>query len=463
MRIVPINSFEEYPMTWKPTLNREDRPIYQALAKQLESDIKEGRLVPGTKLPPQRELADYLDVNLSTISKSFKLAELKGLISATIGSGTYVSYDAISNAYLLSEEKPKHLIELGAMLPDRVSYGPLHDLLQSMLQESDCARWFGYSRPGDSIWQKDAGVKLLKYAGIETTREHILLANGGQNAITATLAGLCQHGDRIGVDHHTYPGLKTAAAMLGIQLVPIRSETDEMSPEALLYACKNENIKGLYIIPDYQNPMTYTMSIETRKAIAEIAIKYNLFIIEDGMYHLTQDKVLPAVATYAPEHSIYIASLSKSMAPGLRLAYVAVPFKFLDSTRKALYNLNISVSPLLAELTARAIVSSQLENIVELHKEETKARNQLVNHYLDKDNCIGGETGIFRWLHLPNHYTGDQFERIAAAQGVQVYSGRRFAVGNVAPANAVRLGICAPETKEELEKALIILKKIIET
>ncbi|MBA9028391.1 aminotransferase-like domain-containing protein [Peribacillus huizhouensis] len=458
---MPINSFEDYPMTWKPTLNRVDRPIYQALAKQLECDIKEGRLVPGTKLPPQRELADYLDVNLSTISKSFKLAELKGLISATIGSGTYVSYDAISNAYLLSEEKPKHLIEMGALLSDRVSYGPLHDLLQSMLQESDGARWFGYSRPGDTIWQKDAGVKLLKYAGVETTRDQILLANGGQNAITATLAGLCQHGDRIGVDHHTYPGLKTAAAMLGIQLVPIRSETDEMSPEALLYACKNDNIKGLYILPDYQNPMTYTMSVETRKAIAEIAIKYNLFIIENGMFHSIQDKVLPPVAAYAPGHTIYVASLSKSMAPGLRLAYVAVPYNFLDTTRKALYNLNISVSPLFAELAARAIVSGQFDNIVGLHKEETKARNQLVNHYLDKENCLGGETGLFRWLHLPNHYSGDQFEQIAEAQGVQVYSGGRFAVGNVAPANAVRLAICAPETRAELEKALITLKRLI--
>ncbi|WP_429463584.1 aminotransferase class I/II-fold pyridoxal phosphate-dependent enzyme [Neobacillus sp. B4I6] len=204
------------------------------------------------------------------------------------------------------------------------------------------------------------------------------------------------------------------------------------------------------------------MSVEIRKAIAEIAIKYNLFIIEDGTYHLIQEKVLPAVATYAPEHTIYIASLSKSMATGLRLAYVAVPFKFLDSIRKALYNLNISVSPLLAELTARIIVPNQFENIVALHKEETKARNQLVNHYLVKENCLGEATGIFRWLHLPNHYTGDQFEQIAAAQGVQVYSGGRFAVGNVAPANAVRLGICAPESREELEKALIILRKIIE-
>ncbi len=129
-------------MTWKPTVNREDRPIYQALAMQLERDIVGGRLVPGTKLPPQRELADYLDVNPSTISKAFKVAELKGLLSATVGSGTYVSYDALSNVYLLSEEKPKHLIEMGAVLPDRVSYKPLHELLQSMLQEEDYAKWF---------------------------------------------------------------------------------------------------------------------------------------------------------------------------------------------------------------------------------------------------------------------------------------------------------------------------------
>jgi DNA-binding transcriptional MocR family regulator len=462
MKMVPINSFKDYPMTWKPTLNRKDRPIYQALAKQLERDIVEGRLVPGTKLPPQRELADYLDVNLSTISKAFKESELKGLISATVGSGTYVSYDAISNAYLLAEEKPKHLIEMGAILPDDVSYGPLHDLLQSMLHEGDCTKWFGYSRPGDSIWQKDAAVKLMGISGFKTTREHILFANGGQNAIAATLASLCQHGDRIGVDHHTYPGLKTAAAMLGVQLVPIRSEADEMSPDALLNACKNENIKGLYIIPDYQNPMTYTMSIETRKAIAKIAVQYNLFVIEDGMYHLIQEKVLPALATYAPEHTIYIAGLSKAIAPGLRLAYMSVPIKFLDLIRKALYNLNISVAPLLAELAARIIVSNQFENIIALHKEETKARNQLVDHYLDKENCLGDATGIFRWLHLPNHYTGHQFEQIAAEQGVQVYSGGRFAVGNTVPANTVRLGICAPETREELEKALKILKKIME-
>jgi len=86
---MPINSFENYPMSWKPSINKIEKPIYKALARQLEQDIVNGVLLPGTKLPPQRELADFLDLNLSTISKALKVCELKGLLSASVGSGTW--------------------------------------------------------------------------------------------------------------------------------------------------------------------------------------------------------------------------------------------------------------------------------------------------------------------------------------------------------------------------------------
>lgn len=140
---MPINSFENYPMSWKPSIDKTEKPIYKALARQLEQDIVNGVLLPGTKLPPQRELADYLDLNLSTISKAFKMCELKGLLSATVGSGTFVSYDALSNAYLLEDTKPK-LIEMGATLPDHASYEPLMLHLSNMLQETDYEKWFGF-------------------------------------------------------------------------------------------------------------------------------------------------------------------------------------------------------------------------------------------------------------------------------------------------------------------------------
>ena len=96
-----VNSFEGYYMSWKPEINKSDKALYRSLAAKLESDIKNGILMPGTKLPPQRELADFLDLNLSTVSKAFKLCELKGLISATAGSGTLVAYDALTRDHLV--------------------------------------------------------------------------------------------------------------------------------------------------------------------------------------------------------------------------------------------------------------------------------------------------------------------------------------------------------------------------
>jgi DNA-binding transcriptional MocR family regulator len=458
---MPINSFENYHMSWKPFIDKTEKPIYQALARQLEQDILNGNLLPGTKLPPQRELADYLDLNLSTISKAFKLCELKGLLSASVGSGTFVSFDALSNAYLLEETKPNHLIEMGATLPDNASYEPLLLQLKNMLQETDYEKWFGYGRAGESLWQKDAALKLIRRGGFETTVDHILLANGGQNAIAATLASLCKPGDRIGVDQHTYPGLKTVAAMLSVQLVPIKSENNEMSPASFEYACKNENIKGIYIIPDYHNPTATFMSVGNRKRIAAIAKKYNQFVIEDASYHLLGSNPLPAVAAFAPKHVIYIASLSKSLAPGLRLAYVAVPSQYKEPISKALYNLNITVSPLLAELTARTIVSNQFELLLESHREQAITRNQIVNRYFADYTCLGDETGIFRWLLLPGKITGAEFVSLAAQQGVQVYAAERFVVGNSNPERAVRLAVCAPNTLEELEQGLIILKRLL--
>ena len=72
---MPINSFENYPMSWKPQLSDRTAPIYLKLAKQLEQDIKTGKLKPGDKLPPQRELADFLDLNLSTITRTYMFRE----------------------------------------------------------------------------------------------------------------------------------------------------------------------------------------------------------------------------------------------------------------------------------------------------------------------------------------------------------------------------------------------------
>lgn len=114
---MPINSFANYPMSWRPKLKRGEEPLYLEIADALERDIQNGALPSGTKLPPQRELADFLDVNLSTIARAFQKCRTKGLINGSIGKGTFVAAGGGRNRPMLEEIPPKGCIDLGASHP----------------------------------------------------------------------------------------------------------------------------------------------------------------------------------------------------------------------------------------------------------------------------------------------------------------------------------------------------------
>lgn len=118
-----VNSFDDYPMSWRPDLMGSKGPKYRALAELLEQDIKSGALKAGTKLPPQRELADFLNINLSTVSRAFKICEERGLLSASVGSGTFVASGATTDPVLLFGSGDDQIIEMGAIVPDVAGSG----------------------------------------------------------------------------------------------------------------------------------------------------------------------------------------------------------------------------------------------------------------------------------------------------------------------------------------------------
>ncbi len=459
---MPVNSFTDYPMSWQPDLKETNSPLYLAIAARLEEDIKSGLLLPGTKLPPQRELADYLDVNVSTVSRAFKLCEQKGIICATVGSGTFVSADSGVNAFLLPADDAAKVIEVGSAFPDATANEEISAQLKKMLAEPGFGKLFQYGRPAGTDWQKEAAAELIRKTGYDVDPKKILLAGGGQNAIAAVLSSLFKPGDRIGTDPVTYPGIKTAANMLGIQLVPLKHENDEVTPEGLLYACKNEKIKGLYLIPDYHNPTTHTMSLAARKNIAAAAKDHDLLIIEDAILSLMHSAPPPPIAAFAPENTLYISSVSKVLAPGLRLAFIATPDACRKKLSDALYNINISLSPLLTELSARLIKNGTADKIIARHRAHVREQNAVVDRYLSPYAVLGGPESIFRWLLLPERFSGESFEAKAYRAGVQVYAAERFAVGSAKPPRAVRLAVTAPENKERLAEAMRILHALLE-
>jgi DNA-binding transcriptional MocR family regulator len=348
------------------------------------------------------------------------------------------------------------------MFPESESNDEVAEQLKKMTFEPNFKMLFDYGRPDGTPLQKEAARKYITRMGYDAKSESILFAGGGQNSIAACLAGLFKPGDSIGTNPFIYPGLKTVAAMFGIQLIPIKQKGEEITREALLYACRNENIKGLYLIPDYNNPTSHTISKETRRMIGEIAVEENLIIIEDGSFSFMRAKPMLPLAYYAPENTIYISNLSKVIAPGLRLAFVTVPKRFKRAMSIALYNMNISLSPLMIELVSRLINSGVAEEITKKKRKNTNERNKLINKVLRGYDIKGDKNCIFRWLILPEGLSGEEFEKKAYKRGVQVYSSERFAVGSTKPFGAVRLAVGSPKNEEELMEGLNIIKNLLE-
>ena len=457
---MPKNSFVDYPMSWRPQLDKTKRPLYLELARQLENDIRHNILLPGTKLPPQRELADYLDINFTTVTRVYKLCTQRGLLSSRVGSGTYVSYSAWSCFRMLPQDEAEQTIDMGSMSPVDVSYEALSSLLKQMLREKDFGKLFHYNSQKSFDLYKSEAAKVINEMGFAVRPENILPATGGQNALTAIMAGYFKAGDSIGVDLLTYPGIKSAANLLGIRLVPLYQKNGEIDGEQLLKDYHKEHLKGIYVIPAFQNPTTHMMSEEGKKMLAEMAIKNNLLIIEDGIFNLFAPKGWRTIASYAPDNTAFIASFSKALAPGLRFSCVAIPPALRGKLADALYSINLTLPRLMVELTCRMLASGQYKEILKEQISIVQKRNKLVDKMLKGYEVAGSKNSLFRWLILPKEYTAENFQRAVNARGVDVYIADRFAVGNTRPINAVRLAIATPSC-ENLQKGLQIIKEVL--
>ena len=458
---MPVNSFENYPMSWKPTLKNAKKPIYIYLADTLEEDILSGKLTPGTKLPPQRELADFLDINLSTVTRAFKLCEQRGLICSIVGNGTYISSDAASNSMLMLNNPNQNIIEMGAILPNTEFNKHVSSYLQTMATEPDFYKLLQYGRIEYDDLQIQAARKWLSYFSLASSKEHILFSAGSQNAIFATLAALFQSGDRIATMPTTYPGLKVAAKVLGIHLVPLHLENGKITENVLQYAYKTQNVKGFYFIPDFHNPTSELLSVETRKLVADFSERENIPFIEDAIYTLFSPEPLPPISSFAPNQGIFISSTSKVLAPGLRLAVINCPTTAHSSIKESLYGMQIAPPALMMQLFTRIILSGRFDEIRRLRIADLEQRNQIFDEIVkDCENC-GYFHSPIRWIPLPQNIAPAQFEALALSHNLQVYGADRFTVGSEPIPNAIRVSLISAERIEDYREGLHILRKLL--
>lgn len=456
---MPVNSFDNYPMSWKPLRSELEKPYYLSIASKLEQDISAGRLPENTKLPPQRELADFLDLNLSTITRAYKLCELKGLLYAVTGSGTFVSPGISSEKTFV--DRNDHVIEMGIIKPFYECNQSIVNASQKVLNRPQVSSLFEYSDPFGTSRQQSAALQWLEILGIPAQPENLLLTAGAQNALSVVLISLFGAGDKIAVDHFTYTNFKGLANFLHIQLISIDSDSFGMSPDDLARICRQTDIKGIYLMPTCSNPTGIFMPAHRRRQLSEIIRKYNLLLIEDDIYSFLAPTDVRPFFTMLPEHTVHISSISKSLCAGLRLAFLIFPEKYRERLIAGMLNINLKTVSLNAEIIAELIISKEAERIVREKIRLAERRNEIFQSIFPTDYTDHIER-FFHWLRLPATLSSEEAELEAMRQGVHILGSHRFALQSKEKSSYIRLSVTSPDTEESLRTGLQILKTIFE-
>lgn len=453
---MPVNSFENYPMSWTPKKEELSHPYYLSLAARLEYDIQSGRLPPHTKLPPQRELADYLDLNLSTITRAYKRCESKGLTYATVGRGTFVAP---------CPEAPRansDFIELGSIFPFDCCNRAVVEAARQVLSKGYAEKLLDYGDPLGTPSQRGTARDWLRRLGVETSPEHIVVTSGAQNALVVSLLTLFEPGDAIAADRYTLPGFVELARMLHLTVVPVEGDAFGMKPEALEEACRTHRVRGVYLMPTCQMPTTVMMPRERRTRLAALARQRELLILEDDIYAFLAPDDMPPLAALAPERTIHICSMSKSLSAGLRVAFLAYPAACADRMIRGIYNVNVKTPSFNTEVACSLIRSGAAEDILKEKLELSRQRNEICDRYFPRPaDCGGHPLSFCRWIPLPGR-RGSRIEEEALKKGVRVFHSDRFLAGPPEGREFLRAALSSPGDSASLEEGLRLLKEVVE-
>lgn len=444
---------------------RRDTPVYLALADSIAEDVAAGRLRPGTQLPTHRELARLLDVDLTTVTRGYAEARKRGLLLGRVGRGTFVrgnvpgpdarstgSADAVAD---LSQNLPP---QLDPDLPAMALTATLEELSQSL----DVGSLLKYHDNAGMELHRQAGASWVAQRVPDADAAKLVVTNGAQHAISVLLSTLASRGDVILTEALTYPAFRAAAEHLELQLRGVEMDDDGIRVDAFRRACR-AGARVLYVTPTLHNPTTISVSPGRRAAIARIAREFGVLIIEDDVYGILVDDAPAPLATYAPEYTYFLSSLTKAVAGGLRIGYVLCPTPG-DADRVAA---GVRVStwgapPLMAQIASRWIRSRMARDILRANRAEASRRQTLATRLLSPYSWRAERFAYHGWLELPKGWSTAEFVAHARRVRVVVTPGDAFAVSGRCDVPAVRLSLTAVIDRDSLEHALERVARLLE-
>ena len=451
---MPVNSFADHPLSWAPARDAlGGGPVYLALAAALESDIRSSAIAPGTRLPPQRELADFLDLDFTTVTRAYNVCREKGLIYGVTGRGTFVaSPDGSDGAGdVLDCGVVQGFHGIGAM--------DVVEAARDVLARTSSSRIFSYRDRDGSAFSRSAGIAWLRRNGVDVDTSRMAVFPGSQGAISSALLSLFRSGDAIATDEFTYANFISLAKIARLRLVPVAADSDGMIPSALDRAAASARIKGIFLMPHCANPTALTMPERRKNAIAGIIRERKLLLIEDDASLETPDNKGRTFYARLPLQTIYISGTARYIAPGLRVTFMAFPESFSAALLGALHHLAIKASALDAEILGETIMSGRVERILHAKSARARTANAIFDSFFPSAPAAA-DTALFRMLPLAGTSgRGQEIERRLRDSGVLVCHSDRFSVRPGNPKSFLRVSLSSTPSLSCLRRALGLLRK----
>jgi DNA-binding transcriptional MocR family regulator len=440
-----------------------DRPLYEQLAEALAASIGDGSLAPGDRLPPHRELARALRINITTVTRAIALLKERGLVEGRGGRGTLVGpiHRQREAQFQSAPVAEQGFLDLGVNRPATDLYlSALAALMPQLPQDERFASVKDYQPSEGPAWARVALERWLESQGIEVEAANLVLTAGVQHGLASVLRAITQPGDVILADSVTYQGINALCRTLGIDLRGVLGDVRGMLPERFEQSCRALRPRAAFLVPSLHNPTTITLGEQRRRELVDIAARHDVLIIEDDVYRSLLDDAPASLQALYPERTFYLSGLSKCIAPGLRFGFVAAPEAFADDVATALRVDCWSVEPLSALIATHLFESGQAGRIIEAQKRELRARDTILSEYLGTHQLASHPTSTHAWLHLPEPWRGSTFALTCREHGVGVLPGEAFTLRQETPPHAVRLNLSAARSRDELRHALGVIAEL---
>lgn len=441
-------------------------PIYRQIAAQIRDAIAKGELSENERLPTTRALAGRLGVNRITVARAYAELSAGGQIASRVGRGTWVLEPArseplpsplsgarVSWGSILARAADRAaewsgesqvatrdgdgIVSFASIFPDPTLF-PIEALrraIDDVLSEQG-HEILGYSPPGGHAPLRRMIAEDLRRQGMDVVEEEIVITSGSQQGIDLVARALLNPGDLVMVEEPTYTGAAQVFHSYGAELAGVPVDEDGAAVHLLEQAVAVQRPKLIYLMPNFQNPTSRTMSLARRRALIDLAASRGLAVLEDdfGGDLRFEGAELPSLKAMDPGGSvIYLSTFAKKLLPGLRVGWLAAPRDLAERLVGLKRITDYGTSPLLQaallRFCERGDLDRHLSHVVAKYRERRDAMLQAMSRWFPKrTSWTRPQGGLLVWVTLPEGVDAEEVAREAESHGVLVGRGDLFYV-----------------------------------